>query len=118
MIAKLPPSVQMLLFLSVGFILGVLSGYIYAVEKLKAKAAENELEVIIGDQKASKKIDEETNIVLKEIRTENAKDKPFECSDAKLPDDRVQRLQREIDRAGRRSDSSMLIRAIEAARNI
>ncbi len=118
MISKLPPSVQLLLALIVGFVLGSISSYFITIQMAKAELAENDLEVIILDQKAEKKSTKVTNKILTKIRKENAKDKAFECSDAKLPVDRVQRLQREIKQAGQRSRSSLLLRAIERASDL
>ena len=118
MIAKLPPSVQMVLFLVVGIILGSIGGYKYAIQYTIAKAAENELEVIVEDQRVTRKIDKDTSKILSKIRKENAEDKPFDCSNAVLPDDRVQRLQREIDNARQRSNGTLLDNAINKASNL
>ncbi len=114
---KLPPSVQMILFLLVGLVIGAIGGYLYAIQKMETKMARNELEVIILDGKAEKESTKETAKIINKVRKEHEKDKDFKCSTAVLPNVRVQRLQREISTARRRSDSSLLTRAIERARN-
>lgn len=117
MIPKLPPSIQNLMFLMLGIALGTYSGYMYAMAKVEAKSSENRLNVIIKDQTAEKVINKETDRILSKIRKENAENKDFNCSDAILPDDGVFELEREIDNARKRSDSSVFNKIIDKASN-
>lgn len=114
----LPPIVRLLLTLIVGIAIGSSGSYFYV-----KKVYENELLTIqskikIKDHKVVEKITNKTNKILKEVRKENEKDKPFDCGDAKLPSDRLQRLQREIDRARQRANPSLPNIIIEKASNL
>lgn len=117
-IPELPPQLQRILIAIVALVIGYFAGFNHAMTKVEADQAKNDLEIIIHDQRAVKKEEKITNKILNNIRKENEQDKPFECSDAKLPDQRVLRLEREIDNARRRSNGSLLDRAIDKARNL
>lgn len=114
----LPPIVRTLIALVVGIALGGTASYVYTKQLLEKEILEANEKLRKQDKIKLVKEEKTTNKILKEVRKSNEEHKDFECSDAKLPDGRVQRIQREIERARQRSNSSLLYRAIEKARNL